>query len=144
MGRIQQLRKLLLDAIQTLLQLAFGCACSLTLTGHFAVFVRLVQNRFDRFLHVFNQGLVDFFAVSVHTMRCAGLDFMVFGEAYLLKQFNMFGEVLELEHLPAINMRVKVDGGFVMLLPDGKEDEFEQDEVVHIKDYDVEQNIYGV
>ena len=82
--------------------------------------------------------------VSVHTMRCSGLDFMVFGEAYLLKQFNMFGEVLELEHLPAINMRVKVDGGFVMLLPDGKEDEFEQDEVVHIKDYDVEQNIYGV
>ncbi|MQT56893.1 phage portal protein [Pseudomonas sp. FSL R10-0399] len=82
--------------------------------------------------------------VSVHTMRCAGLDFMVFGEAYLLKQYNMFGEVLELEHLPTINMRVKVEGGYVMLLPDGKEDEFDQDEIVHIKDYDVEQNIYGV
>ena len=57
---------------------------------------------------------------------------------------SVFGEVLELEHLPSINMRVKVDGGFVMLLPNGQEEEFEADEVIHVMDYDVEQNIYGV
>lgn len=81
---------------------------------------------------------------SVATMSRAGLDFMVFGEAYFLRNRNAFGQVLEMEHLPTINMRVKVDGGFVMLLPDGKEVEFDQDEIEHVMNYDVEQNIYGV
>lgn len=81
---------------------------------------------------------------SAYTMGCAGLDYMVFGEAYFLAHTNFADQVLELEHLPAINMRVKVDGGFVMLLPNGQEEDFDQDEVIHIKDYDVEQNIYGI
>lgn len=82
--------------------------------------------------------------LDARTMSRAALDYVVFGEAYLYCRTNVFGEVLELEHLPAINMRVKVDGGFVMLLPNGQEEEFEADEVVHVMDYDVEQNIYGV
>ncbi len=77
-------------------------------------------------------------------MSRAALDFMVFGEAYFLRHRNAFGQVLEMQHLPAINMRIKVDGGFVMLLKDGKEEEFHQDEVEHVLNYDVEQNIYGV
>ncbi|WP_310649984.1 phage portal protein [Pseudomonas juntendi] len=81
---------------------------------------------------------------SAHTMSCAALDYMVFGEAYFLAHENFLGHVLELEHLPAINMRVKVDGGFVQLLQNGGEEEYDQDEIVHIKDYDVEQNIYGI
>ena len=81
---------------------------------------------------------------SVQTMSRAGLDFMVFGEAYFQRNRNAFGQVLEMEHLPAINMRVRVGGGFVMLLPDGKEVEFEEHEVEHVMNYDVEQNIYGV
>ncbi|MBK0058248.1 phage portal protein [Pseudomonas sp. S44] len=81
---------------------------------------------------------------SAQTMSCAALDYMVFGEAYFLAHENFLGHVLELEHLPAINMRVKVDGGFVMLLQNGQEEEYDQDEIVHIKDYDVEQNIYGI
>ena len=81
---------------------------------------------------------------SVQTMRCAGLDFMVFGEAYFLRNRNAFGQVLQMDHLPTINMRVRVGGGFVMLLPDGKQVEFEEDEVEHVMEYDVEQNIYGV
>ena len=82
--------------------------------------------------------------LSTRTMSCAGLDYKVFGETYLYRKRNAFGQVLELEHLPTINMRVKVDGGFVMLLPGGKEVEFDQDEVEHVFNYDVEQNIYGV
>lgn len=81
---------------------------------------------------------------SAVTMGRASLDFMVFGEAYFYARENVFGQVLELEHLPTINMRVKVDGGFVMLQPNGQELEFDADEVVHVMDYDVEQNIYGV
>nr|WP_262381063.1 phage portal protein [Pseudomonas sp. WS 5010] len=78
------------------------------------------------------------------TMSRAALDFMVFGESYFLRKPNMFGQVLEMEHLPSINMRVMVNGGFVMLQPDGKEVEFDQDEIEHVLNYDVEQNIYGV
>lgn len=81
---------------------------------------------------------------STETMGRAGLDYMVFGEAYFYNNTNAFGQVLELQHLPAINMRVKVDGGYVMLLPDNKEMEFEQHEISHVLDYDVEQNIYGI
>ncbi|WP_185054064.1 phage portal protein [Pseudomonas moraviensis] len=81
---------------------------------------------------------------STETMGRAGLDYMVFGEAYFYNDTNAFGQVLELQHLPAINMRVKVDGGYVMLLPDNKEMEFEQHEISHVLDYDVEQNIYGI
>ncbi|WP_325436302.1 phage portal protein [Pseudomonas nitroreducens] len=81
---------------------------------------------------------------TTQTMGRAGLDYMVFGEAFFYRRENVFGQVLELEHLPAINMRVKVDGGFLMLLPNGEELEFEADEIEHVLDYDVEQNIYGV
>ncbi|WP_265589906.1 phage portal protein [Pseudomonas protegens] len=82
--------------------------------------------------------------LTVGTMSRAALDFMVFGEAYFYRVPNMLGQILELQHLPAINMRVKVDGGYVQLLHDGKEEEFDQDEIEHIFNYDVEQNIYGV
>ncbi|HBP47796.1 MULTISPECIES: phage portal protein [Pseudomonas] len=81
---------------------------------------------------------------SAHTMGCAGLDYMVFGDAFMYCDTNTFGQVLELKHLPAINMRVKVDGGYRMLLADGKFMDFEQDEIIHIMDYDVEQTIYGI
>lgn len=82
--------------------------------------------------------------MSETTMSHAALDFMVFGEAYLYGVPNMFGHILELQHLPAINMRVRLDGGFVRLLDDGKEEAFEAHEIVHIFNYDVEQNVYGV
>ncbi|WP_181005346.1 phage portal protein [Pseudomonas putida] len=81
---------------------------------------------------------------SLQAMSRSALDFVVFGETYLLRNRSVFGQVLELEHLPAINMRVKVNGGFVMLMPDGSRVEFDQDEVEHIFNYDVQQNIYGV
>lgn len=77
-------------------------------------------------------------------MGRAALDFMVFGEAYFQRRANIIGQVLELEHLPALNMRRKVGGGFVMLLPGGKQLHFAEDEIEHVMDYDVEQNIYGV
>lgn len=81
---------------------------------------------------------------SAQTMGRAGLDFMVFGEAYFQRLRNVIGQVLELRHLPAINMRRKVGGGFVMLLPKGDEIHFAEDEVEHVMDYDVEQDVYGV
>lgn len=81
---------------------------------------------------------------TAQTMGRAALDFMVFGEAYFQRLSNVIGQVLELRHLPAINMRRKVGGGFVMLLAGGNELHFEEGEVEHVMDYDVEQDIYGV
>ena len=81
---------------------------------------------------------------STQTMGRAALDFMVFGESYFQRKTNVLGQVLELEHLPALNMRRKVGGGFVLLLPGGKQIDFDEDQVEHVMDYDVQQNIYGV
>jgi len=81
---------------------------------------------------------------SAQTMGRAALDFMVFGEGYFQRKTNVLGQVLELEHLPALNMRRKVGGGFALLLPGGKQIDFDEDQVEHVMDYDVEQNIYGV
>ncbi|GFM86116.1 phage portal protein [Pseudomonas cichorii] len=82
--------------------------------------------------------------LTVSTMSRAALDFNVFGEAYFYRVPNLIGQILELQHLPAINMRVRIGGGFIQLLPNGQEEEFEEDEIEHIFNYDVEQNIYGV
>ncbi|WP_311663048.1 phage portal protein [Pseudomonas sp. JAI115] len=81
---------------------------------------------------------------GAQTMGCAALDFMVFGEAYFQRLFNVIGQVLELQHLPAINMRRKVGGGFVRLLANGEQQHFAEEQIEHVMDYDVEQNIYGV
>lgn len=77
-------------------------------------------------------------------MGCAALDYMVFGDAFFYLHPNAFGECLELEHLPAINMRVKVDGGYRMLQADNQFIDFDRDEIAHVMDYDVEQTIYGI
>lgn len=45
---------------------------------------------------------------SAQTMGRAALDFMVFGEGNFQRKTNVLGHVLELEHLPALNMRRKV------------------------------------
>ena len=71
---------------------------------------------------------------STQTMGRAALDFMVFGEAYFQRLRNIIGQVLELRHLPAINMRRKVGGGFVMLLPNGQELHFAEEDVEHVMD----------
>ena len=81
---------------------------------------------------------------SAKTMGQAGLDYMVFGEAFFYRRPNAFGQILELDHMPAINMRVKVDGGYRQLLPDNKYIDYDQEEIEHVLDYDVEQDIYGV
>jgi PBSX family phage portal protein len=41
-------------------------------------------------------------------------------------------------------MRRKVGGGFAMLLPKGQQLHFDDDQIEHVMDYDVEQDIYGV
>lgn len=76
----------------------------------------------------------------------ASIDFDVFGNCYLQKIFNTFGEVIGFRHLPAISMRrMTKNDTYCQLRKNGENPiEFKPGEVVHLKEYDVSQNIYGV
>ena len=84
-------------------------------------------------------------ALSRMTFRKAATDYMVFANAYLQKFFNCFGQVVAYAHLAAINMRrAKEEDCYCMLGVDGKTTFFEPGEVLHIKNYEVTQDIYGL
>jgi len=72
-------------------------------------------------------------------------DYVTFMNAYLQKVKNFMGEVIYLKHLPAINMRrMKEENRYCMLNVDGSRTDFEVGEVIHIKNYDVAQTVYGI
>ena len=77
--------------------------------------------------------------------RKASTDYMVFANAYLQKLFNIFGQVIAYKHLPAINIRrAKQEDTYCQLGIDGKITFFEPGEVLHIRNYEVSQDIYGL
>lgn len=72
-------------------------------------------------------------------------DFVTFMNAYFQKIKNRLGEVVYLKHLPAINMRRKRDSDqYCMIESDGSLTHFRTGEVLHVKNYDVSQTIYGI
>lgn len=83
-------------------------------------------------------------ALSAKELRGAFYDYYVFGECYFYLIKNALGNVLILKRLMAVNMRVKVNGDYRLLLPENKYQDFNNEDILHIKEDDVEQNIYGV
>ena len=82
---------------------------------------------------------------SVVSFRNAETDLLTFGNAYLKRIYNHPGLVIGIEHVPAINMRVKRDNKYTMLRPGIEDDiEFKPDEIIHVKEYDTTQQIYGI
>ncbi|AMO55976.1 phage portal protein [Endozoicomonas montiporae] len=78
-------------------------------------------------------------------MYAAATDYNVFLNCYFQRIRNGFGETVDVRHLPAINMRkLKEPGRYGMLNRRGQLIKFRLGEVVHIKNYDVNQTIYGV
>lgn len=78
-------------------------------------------------------------------MHAVTMDFNVFANAYLQIFRNYLGEVVGLRHLPAINMRrMKEPGRYCQLSLTGQVLPFESGEVLHLKNYDVTQSIYGL
>ena len=91
------------------------------------------------------RGFMGSAALDRITMRKAATDYMVFANAYLQRLYNMFGQVVGYTHLAAINMRrAKADDQYIMLGVDGSMTTFEPGEVLHVKNYDVSQEIYGL
>jgi len=78
-------------------------------------------------------------------MRYAALDYETFGNAYFQKFYDAFGNVTRLARRPALMMRRGVDPRrYVQLNVDHTWVTFEPDEILHIKEADVKQDIYGV
>ncbi|MCP3941013.1 MAG: phage portal protein [Desulfobacteraceae bacterium] len=72
-------------------------------------------------------------------------DYVTFMNAYFQKIKNHIGETVYLKHLPAINMRrMKEADCYCMLNLNGNTTEFKTGEVLHVKNYDVSQTIYGI
>jgi len=83
--------------------------------------------------------------VTYASLQKAALDYGVFGNMYFQKFKNYFGKVVRTERLPAISMRRgKEPGQFFKLKNDGSTIEFKKDEVIHIKEPDIMQEIYGM
>ncbi len=90
-------------------------------------------------------GFIKSSGVHARCMRSATTDYMVFTNAYFQKLYNGYGEVAALKHLPAINIRrLKDDNHFGMFDEHGQLVEFKRGEILHLKNYDVSQDIYGM
>lgn len=84
-------------------------------------------------------------AVPYSQMHPFTTDYVIFMNAYFQKIKNFLGETIYLKHLPAINMRrMKIADQYCMLNSDGSRTNFNPGEVIHIKNYDVAQTIYGI
>lgn len=112
-------------------------------------------------LHFKKNMIVKWFApgklLSTMTMKLAALDFEVLGNCYFQKFTDRFGNVLRLGHLPAMAMRrsskpdtyVKLRGVIaqdIMVYDDLMQSviEFKPGEVIHLKEPDLKQGIYGL
>ncbi len=83
--------------------------------------------------------------LSIRDFRAAGTDLLTFGNAYLQILRNAFNVPTGLRHIAALNMRVKTEKkGFRVLLPDYEYIDFTDGDILHIKEYDTQQEIYGV
>lgn len=78
-------------------------------------------------------------------MLAAATDYMVFANCYFQLIQNFLGEIIGVRHLPAINMRRSKNPDTYCIITDtGNIIDFKPGEVVHIKNYDVTQVIYGM
>jgi PBSX family phage portal protein len=83
--------------------------------------------------------------LSTNELTKAALDYSVLSNAYFQKFTDRFGNVLRLARLPAIAMRAgKKADVFFKLNSDGSKVEFQPGEVLHIKEHDIKQSVYGV
>lgn len=82
--------------------------------------------------------------MTYNILQKLALDFVVTGNYYLQLFRNGFGKIIRTGHLPAISMRRgKQEGQFFKLNKDGSTVEFKAGEVIHIKEPDIKQSIYG-
>ncbi|WP_216636838.1 phage portal protein [Endozoicomonas ascidiicola] len=90
------------------------------------------------------RGFVPSPMVSRRVMHAVATDFNVFLNGYFQLVRDYSGDVVRTIHLPAINMRrLEKPDQYGWLDSEGTLKPFRKGEVLHIKNYDVVQNIYG-
>lgn len=83
--------------------------------------------------------------LNTQTLRYAALDYVVTGNAYFQKFYDGFGNLTRLAWLPAIMMRRgTAPDQYLKLNMDYSYTLFQPGEVLHIKEADLKQEIYGV
>lgn len=76
-------------------------------------------------------------------LRASALDYLIFGDTAILKLRNYWGEVTGLHVLPALFMRRRKDDDFV-ILQEGEPMVYPPDDVIYMKQYDPQQQVYGI
>ncbi|MDC9591206.1 phage portal protein [Xenorhabdus sp. XENO-10] len=75
--------------------------------------------------------------------RSAMMNFLIFGDVALLKVRNFWGDIVRLEVLPSLYLRRRKDGDFV-ILQEGEPLVYTPEEVIFIRQYDPQQQVYGL
>lgn len=100
-------------------------------------------------LHFKKNMIMKWYVASVelprHEMKFLALDYVITGNGYLQRIINNLGTPVRYKRLPAVSMRrMREPNRYLMLSQDGKEIPFALGEVLHIKEPNVKQEIYGV
>jgi len=82
--------------------------------------------------------------LSTAEFKKAALDYTVLANVYLQRFTDRFGNVTRLARLPAIAMRPGLNNVFYKINDDGSQLEFKPGEVIHLKEPDIKQSIYGI
>jgi len=78
-------------------------------------------------------------------MEALVLDYEISGNAFLRKILGGFGKVLALEHINfRVMRRMREKNRYLMLTSDGRNIKFDEDEIIHIREYGPESDIYGL
>ena len=76
-------------------------------------------------------------------LEAGTMDFLTFGDLAIVKIRNGWGDVIALEPMPGLYMRRRRDGEFVVL-QHGEPLVYDEKDVIFIKMYDPQQQIYGL
>ncbi len=83
--------------------------------------------------------------LSYQDFKACASDFITFGNAYIQIIRSRVGNVLKLQHVPALNVRrMTNNNNQYCILQNGKTVEFMPHEIMHFFEYDTAQNIYGI
>lgn len=81
--------------------------------------------------------------LSHEELKATAFDFTTFGDAGLLKVRNWLGGVIDLLPLPSLYLRVRKDDSFAVL-QQGEPLVYPAEDVIFIKQYDPQQQVYGL
>lgn len=76
-------------------------------------------------------------------LRGGAFDYLSFGDLAILKLRNWYDQVIGLVPLPSLYLRVRKTGEFVVL-QDGEPLVYEPEDVIFLKQYDPQQQVYGL